>query len=87
MLAGFSGKPLTGKAYNVSSGQMTSLVKIVNTIKRFEKSVKVEFKPRVQDKISYCCDASRFKREYSWEPKTSLLQGIEKSLKYFGKRK
>ncbi|MBT5472640.1 MAG: NAD-dependent epimerase/dehydratase family protein [Nitrospina sp.] len=87
MLAGFSGKPLTGKAYNVSSGQMTSLVKIVNTIKRFEKSVKVEFKPGVEDKISYCCDASRFKREYSWKPKTSLLQGIEKSLKHFGKRK
>ncbi|HIJ49852.1 MAG TPA: NAD-dependent epimerase/dehydratase family protein [Nitrospinae bacterium] len=87
VMAGFSGKPLTGKTYNISSGQMTSLVKVVNTIKGFEKSVKVEFKPGVEDKISYCCDASRYKRKYGWKPKTSLLQGIEKSLKYIGKRK
>jgi UDP-glucose 4-epimerase len=87
VLAGFNEKSLAGKAYNVSSGQMTSLVKIVNTIKNFEKSVKVEFKPGVEDKVSYCCDASRFKRDYGWRPKTSLLQGIEKSMKYFGKRK
>jgi UDP-glucose 4-epimerase len=87
MLAGFNEKPLAGKPYNISSGQMTSLVKIVNTIKEFDKSVKVEFKPRVEDKVSYCCDASRFKRDYGWKPETSLLQGIEKSMKYFGKRK
>jgi UDP-glucose 4-epimerase len=87
VLAGFSGKPLTGKAYNISSGQMTSLVKIVNAIKGFDKTVKVEFKPGGEDKISYCCDASRFKRDYGWKLKTSLSQGIEKSLKYFGKRK
>ena len=87
LIAGFQNQNPVSKAYNVSSGHMTSLVKIVNTIKRFEKSVKVEFKPGLEDKISYCCDASRFKREYSWKPKTSLLQGIEKSLKHFGKRK
>jgi UDP-glucose 4-epimerase len=87
VLTGFNEKPLAGKAYNVSSGQMTSLVKIVNTIKGFEKSVKVEFKPGVEDKVSYCCDASRFKRDYGWKPKISLLQGIEKSMKYFGKIK
>ena len=87
ILAGFSGKPLVGKAYNISSGQMTSLVKIVNTIKGFEKSVKIEFRPGFEDKISYCCDASRYKREYGWKHQTSLLQGIEKSMKFFGKRK
>jgi UDP-glucose 4-epimerase len=85
--AGFNEKPLMGKAYNISSGQMTSLVKIVNTIKKFQKSVKVEFKPGAEDEISYCCDASRFKRDYGWKPETPLLQGIEKSMKYFGKTK
>ena len=83
MLAGFDRKPRRSKAYNISSGRITTLKKIVNTIKRIEKGVKVEFKVEVEDKISYCCDAVKFKRDFSWKPRTSLNQGIEQSLKYY----
>ena len=38
-----------------------------------------------EDSISYCCDASKFKRDYGWKPMTSLSKGIMKSLKYFGR--
>jgi len=83
LLAGFHGKPRVRKAYNISSGQITTLKKIVNTIKRIEKGVKVEFKAEAEDKISYCCDSVRFKRDFGWKPRTSLSQGIERSLKSF----
>ncbi|MGK0178366.1 MAG: UDP-glucose 4-epimerase, partial [Nitrospinales bacterium] len=87
VMAGFQNQPPVKKAYNVSSGRMTSLVKIVNTIKRFEPNLKVEFKPGAEDGISYCCDASRYKRKYGWIPKTSLAKGIQQTLNCFGKGK
>ena len=87
MVAGFQNQAPANKAYNVSSGRMTSLVKIVNTIKKSENDLKVEFKPDAEDGISYCCDATRYKREYGWSPKTSLTKGIQQTLNYFGKRK
>ena len=34
VLAGFIKKKMEGKTYNVSSGHMTSLTKIINTIKK-----------------------------------------------------
>ncbi|MEK9628480.1 MAG: hypothetical protein VW455_05620, partial [Nitrospinota bacterium] len=73
--------------YNISSGQKTTLKKIVNTIQRIKKNVKVEFKPGAGDNISYCCDSSRFKKDFGWKPATSLAQGIERSLKYYGTKK
>ena len=87
MMAGFQNQTPANKAYNVSSGRMTSLVRIVNTIKKFENDLKVEFKPGTEDEISYCCDSSRYKHEYGWSLKTSLTKGIQQTLKYFGKRK
>ena len=87
VLAGFSEKRHTGKAYNVSTGKATSLMKIVDAIQRIEKNVKVEFNPGAEDQISYCCDASKFMRDFNWKPKTSLSQGIEQSLKNFGRGK
>jgi len=84
LLAGFHGNSRERKAYNISSGQITTLKKIVSTIKRNEKKTKVEFNSEVEDKISYCCDAGRFKREFGWKPTTSLGQGIGRSLEYYG---
>ena len=83
LLAGFHGKSRVRKAYNISSGRVTTLKKIVNTIKRIKKGIKVEFKAEGEDKISYCCDSTRFKRDFGWKPRTSLSQGIERSLKSF----
>ena len=84
LLAGFHGKSRGRKTYNVSSGRITTLKKIVNAIKRIENGIKVEFKPEAEDKISYCCDARKFERDFGWKPRTALGQGIVKSLKYYG---
>ena len=83
MLAGFNGKSRERKVYNVSSGRITTLKKIINTIKQIEKGIKVEFNVEGEDKVSYCCDSTRFKRDFGWKPRTSLSQGIERSLKSF----
>ena len=85
VLAGFIEKKMERQTYNISSGHMTSLVKIVNAIKKHAKRVNVKFIPIAEDSISYCCDASKFKRDYGWKPMTSLSKGIMKSLKYFGR--
>ena len=83
LLAGFNGKSRERKVYNVSSGRITTLKKIINTIKQIEKGIKVEFNVEAEDKVSYCCDSTRFKRDFGWKPRTSLSQGIERSLKSF----
>ena len=83
LLAGFHGKSGKRKVYNVSSGRITSLKKIVNAIKQIDKGIKVEFNAEAEDKVSYCCDSVRFKRDFGWKPMTSLSQGIERSLKSF----
>lgn len=83
LLAGFQEKSLMGKVYNISSGQITTLKKIVTAIKRIEKGIKVEYKPGAEDNISYCCDSSRFQQDYGWKPKTSLSKGIEQTLNHF----
>ena len=83
LLAGFNGKSRQRKVYNVSSGRITTLKKIINTIKQIEKGIKVEFNAEEEDKVSYCCDSMRFNRDFGWKPRTSLSQGIERSMKSF----
>jgi UDP-glucose 4-epimerase len=87
LIAGFQNQIPVSRAYNVSSGRMTSLLKIVNTIRKFEPYLEVEFKPGADDGISYCCDASRYKRDFGWSPKTSLTKGIQQTLSYFEREK
>ncbi|MBM14869.1 MAG: hypothetical protein CMH75_02060 [Nitrospina sp.] len=87
LLAGFSKKIMKRKVYNVGSGQITSLIKIVNIIKKNRKKVSVKFKPMAEDSISYCCNSDKFKHDYGWRPMTTLSKGIMQSLKYFGRGK
>ena len=87
LLAGFSKKIMKRKVYNVGSGQITSLIKIVNVIKKNSKKVSVKFKPMAEDSISYCCNSDKFKHDYGWRPMTTLSKGIVQSLKYFGREK
>ena len=88
MLAGL--EPVAGSAniFNVSSGQMVSLKKIVKQISRLHKNTKVEFLvDKKNSEISYCCDPSKFSKKYGWRPRVSLAKGIEQTLAYFRGRK
>ena len=67
--------------FNVSSGTIISLRRIVNAIKHQIPKVPVEY---CQDADtggpSYCCDPTRFMKKYPWKPETSLRKGIRETL-------
>ena len=65
MLAGFESLGGSAKIFNVSSGQMVSLKKIMKQISRFHKNTKVEFlMDKKNSEISYSCDPSKFSKKY-----------------------
>tara|TARA_B100000686_G_C16757726_1_gene956626 strand:+ start:216 stop:1058 length:843 start_codon:yes stop_codon:yes gene_type:complete len=78
-------KAREGKAgiYNIGSGKIVSLRKLVGEIRREVPSLKVEYlKDRDSGNPSYSCDGSRFMKEYCWKPRTSLRQGVQETLKW-----
>ena len=78
------GKPGT---YNVSSGKIVSLKRLVDEIRREVLSLNVEYHKDVDAGApSYSCDGSRFMKEYRWKPKTSLRQGVQETLKWAWKQ-
>ena len=86
LLAGLG--PATERIFNVSSGRMISLRKIVKQIERLHRNTKVEFlMDKSNSEKSYCCDASKFSEKYSWHPRVSLSKGIEQTLSYCRRRK
>ena len=88
MLAGFESSPGSGNIFNVSSGKMVSIKKIVGQVGRLHKNTQVEFlADKNNSKISYCCDPSKFSGKYGWRPKVSLSKGIEQTLSYYSRRK
>ena len=88
VLAGFESKTGSGKIFNVSSGRMASLKQILKEITLFKKNIKVNFLTDNKGfEISYCCDSSKFSKEYDWRPRVSLSKGIEQTLSYFRRRK
>jgi nucleoside-diphosphate-sugar epimerase len=88
MLAGCESLGGSAKIFNVSSGQMVSLKKIVKQISRFQKNTKVEFlMDKKNSEISYSYDPSKFSKKYGWRPKVSLVKEIEQNLSYFRGKK
>ncbi|MFQ5671787.1 MAG: NAD-dependent epimerase/dehydratase family protein [Nitrospinales bacterium] len=72
------GKP---SAYNVGSGRVTSLRTILQNIRRILPDTQVTYRTEtVGDETSYCCDNSRFMKQYGWKTRTSLRKGIEITL-------
>ena len=88
LLAGFKSVAGSGGIFNVSSGRMVSLKKIVKQIGSLHKKNEVEFlTDKKNPEVSYCCDSSKFSSKYGWRPRVSLSKGIEQTLSYFCGRK
>ena len=84
VLAGLEPLSGSGDVFNVSSGKVVSIKKIVSQIARLHKNTQVEFlRDQNKSDISYCCDASKFCEKFSWRPRTSLSKGIEQVLSYY----
>ena len=69
--------------YNVSSGKIVSLKRLTKEIKREVSSLSLEYLKEEKLCIpSYCCDNSRFMKEYGWKPKISLRRGVRETLQW-----
>ena len=70
--------------FNIGYGKETSMRTIVKLMKKYVK-LNVNFnKPyRKQEIWSYYSDISKIKKELGWEPKTSLKEGLRKTLEWW----
>ena len=69
--------------YNISSGKVTSLRMLVQNILRVTPQAEVVYhEGHSRDEISYCCDNSRFMKQYGWKPQTRFRKGIENTLSW-----
>ena len=67
--------------YNVGSGRITSLRTVLQNIRRVLPETQVAYRTETAaDESSYCCDNSRFMKQYGWKIRTSLRKGIETTL-------
>lgn len=81
---------LVGRVYNVGYGKGISLRESVETIARFVPTTKFVFKPwPILDKQietgDYVSDIGLLKQEIDWGPKTSFEEGIQLTIKFYGK--
>jgi UDP-glucose 4-epimerase len=86
-LIGASFESATQPLYNLGSGHGVSVNELVETIRRVtDKELKVENRPKPRTFVqTIVLDTSRFKSEFSLEPKTSLEDGIKKTWEYVTK--
>lgn len=71
--------------YNIGSGKLTSVQKIIELIfNKFGKSKKYRKKiPRQTDSFSsFYADIKKIKREIGWSPRTNINEGIIKTIAY-----
>jgi len=91
LIAGTSEKA-NGNFYNLGGSEPISLKNLVKMMIKIAKSgsfKEVPF-PEERKKIDigdFYSDYSRIKHELGWEPRVSLLEGIEKTFEYYGKYK
>ncbi|MFQ5449563.1 MAG: NAD-dependent epimerase/dehydratase family protein [Nitrospinaceae bacterium] len=84
LLAGFDGRKPSRAVYNIGSGRVFSLKRVVENVRRAGTRVDTRFEPRTDpDSPSYCCDSSRFRGRTGWKPEISLAKGIKTTLQWF----
>lgn len=77
----------TSGNYNIGSGKLTSISKIVKITgkllgkeKEFEKLISHKSKAKWSD---FYADISKIRKEIGWKPKTEIEEGIKKTIKTF----
>ncbi len=80
--------PKTGAGiFNVSSGKIVALRRVLEQIRRQVPDLRVEYRPAADaGGVSYCCDNSRFRKTFGWKPRTSPAEGIRNTLLWFQER-
>ncbi|GAG14565.1 unnamed protein product, partial [marine sediment metagenome] len=79
-----------GEIYNIGSGYSTEIKKIIELVYKHympdEKYIPAIEKPMGDDVVDFWADVSKIKKEIKWEAKTSIEEGVEKTINYFEKK-
>ena len=86
ILAGTKKNNFISGVYNLGTGRTASLREVIRGIKSSGIKVKESFSPNASVGQNYfSLDATRFKKQFKWKPKTTLRSGIKKTLLWFQK--
>jgi len=84
VLAGTKNNKSVSGIYNIGTSQTTSLRQVIQNIKASGVEVKETYTSKISvGQNSFSLDASRFKKDFEWDPKTKLCKGIENTLAWF----
>ena len=76
-----------GEIYNIGSGYSTEIKKIIELVYKHympdEKYIPTVEKPMGNDIVDFWADVSKIKNEIKWEAKTTIEEGVEKTINYF----
>ena len=86
ILAGTQKNNFVSGVYNLGTNRATSLRQVIRNIKSSGVEVKESYSPNASTgHNSYSLDATRFRQQFKWKPKTTLRSGIKKTLLWFQK--
>jgi UDP-glucose 4-epimerase len=85
-------QPAVGEIFNVGIDKPTKIVELAETIVRVAKSGRWEFAPftperKAQEPGDFYSDISKIRRVMGWEPKTSLEEGLRRTIEYYRRYK
>jgi nucleoside-diphosphate-sugar epimerase len=84
ILASKKSKRFTGECYNIASGKSVTNNEILDYFsKNFE--INIKHAPRREGDIYHmCADISKSRKDLGYEPKIEFLEGLEKTIKWWG---
>jgi UDP-2-acetamido-2,6-beta-L-arabino-hexul-4-ose reductase len=86
VLTGIETKNFVTGVYNIGTNHSTSLRHIIRSIKSSGVEIKEFYSPNASTgQNSFSLDATYFRKQFKWIPKTNLQSGIKKTLHYFQK--
>jgi nucleoside-diphosphate-sugar epimerase len=74
--------------FNIGSGYSTQVSDIVNIVsKKYGLEYNLSnFRKNEKEVVDFWADISKIKKEIGWSPKTSIYEGIDKTIEYFNKQ-
>jgi nucleoside-diphosphate-sugar epimerase len=86
VLAGIKTNNFMSGVYNIGTNRTASLRQIIQSIRSSGVETKESYSPNASTgQNSFSLDATCFRRQFKWAPKTTLQSGIKKTLQYFQK--
>jgi len=86
ILAGTQKKHFVSGVYNLGNNRATSLRQVISNIKSLGIKVKESYSQNTSTgKNSVSLDATRFRKQFKWTPKTTLRSGVKNTLLWFKK--